>query len=119
MSTMPTVWSTCTYSPGSFKAKDVDPGSTLELFENYLEKMDRVFCLSQRVDLTTGAKVDLEDDEKKEMLIVEGGADMKDLFIHVVKVLAKDTYTYKEATEKIRQGLKGKANRKFCCVQTV
>ena len=45
--------------------------------------MDRVFRLSRGVDPTTGAEVDFEDDEKKDMLI----------------------------NENIRQGLKGKANR--------
>ena len=101
--------STYAFSPGLFKAKDADPESTLELFEDYLENMVRVFRLSRRIHPTTGAKVEFDDDEKKDMLIVEGGADMNDLFKHVGKVLEGDTYD--QATEKIRQGLKGRGNR--------
>ena len=101
--------STYAFSPGLFKAKDADPESTLELFEDYLENMVRVFRLSLRIHPTTGAKVEFDDDEKKDMLIVEGGADMNDLFKHVGKVLNEDTY--EQATEKIRRGLKGRGNR--------
>ena len=101
--------STYAFSPGLFKAKDADPESTLELFEDYLENMVRVFRLSRRIHPTTGAKVEFDDDEKKDMLIVEGGADMNDLFKHVGKVLNEDTY--EQATEKIRRGLKGRGNR--------
>ena len=72
--------STYAFSPGVFKAKDADPESTLELFEDYLENMVRVFRLSRRIHPTTRAKVEFDDDEKKDMLIVEGGADMNDLF---------------------------------------
>ena len=64
----------------------------MELFEDYLENMVRVFRLSRRIHPTTGAKVEFDDDEKKDMLIVEGGADMNDLFKHVGKVLEGDTY---------------------------
>ena len=101
--------STYAFSPGLFKAKDADPESTLELFEDYLENMVRVFRLSRRIHPTTGAKVEFDDDEKKDMLIVEGGADMNDLFKHVGKVLNEDTY--EQATEKIRRGLKCRGNR--------
>ena len=79
-------------SPGPFKAKDAEPEATLELFNDYLETMQMVFRLSRRIHPVTGAKIDFDDDEKKDMLKVEGGNDMKDLFKHVGKVLAGDTY---------------------------
>ena len=81
----------------------------MELFEDYLENMVRVFRLSRRIHPTTGAKVEFDDDEKKDMLIVVGGTDMNDLFKHVGKVLEADTY----ATEKIRKGPKGRGNRTY------
>ena len=96
-------------SPGPFKAKDADPEATLELFEDYLETMVRVFRLSRRINPATGQKVDFDDDEKKDLLIVEGGQDMSDLFKHVGKVAAGDTY--EAAVEKIRVGLKKRGNR--------
>ena len=96
-------------SPGPFKAKDADPEATLELFEDYLETMVRVFRLSRRINPVTGQKVDFDDDEKKDLLIVEGGQDMSDLFKHVGKVAAGDTY--EAAVEKIRIGLKKRGNR--------
>ena len=33
-------------SPGPFKGADADPEATLELFTDYLEKMEKVFRLS-------------------------------------------------------------------------
>ena len=96
-------------SPGPFKAKDADPEATLEIFEDYLENMTRVFMLSRRINPATGAKIEFDDAEKKAMLIVEGGQDMNDLFKHVGKVLPGDTY--EAATAKIIQGLKRRGNR--------
>ena len=32
-------------SPGPFKGADADPDATLELFEDYLDKMEKVFRL--------------------------------------------------------------------------
>ena len=96
-------------SPGPFKAKDADPEATLEIFEDYLENMTRVFMLSRRINPATGAKIEFDDAEKKAMLIVEGGQDMNDLFKHVGKVLPADTY--EAATAKIIQGLKKRGNR--------
>ena len=34
---------TCMASPGPFKGADADPEATLELFEDYLEKMEKVY----------------------------------------------------------------------------
>ena len=45
-------------SPGTFKGADADPEATLELFGDYLEKMDKVYRLSRGynpVTRSTGA----------------------------------------------------------------
>ena len=62
-----------TASPGPFKAREADPEATLEGFEDYLEMMVRVSRLSRRIHPTTGAKIEFDDAEKKDMLIVEVG----------------------------------------------
>ena len=70
-------------SPGCFKSKDAEPEATLELFEDYLENMQRVFRLTRRIHPTTGAKIEYDDAEKKDLILVEGGEDMQNLFKHV------------------------------------
>ena len=59
--------------PGLFKSKDAEPEATLELFADYCDTMERVFRLRRRIHPTTGAKIDFDNDEKKDHLIVEGG----------------------------------------------
>ena len=80
-----------TASPGPFKAGEANPEATLEWFEDYLEMMVRVFRVSRRIHPTTGANIEFDDAEKKDMLIVEVGQDMNDLFKHVGKVEPGDT----------------------------
>ena len=80
------------FSPGLFKVKDADPEQTLERFELYLEAMQKAFRLNRRVDPTTGAKVEFDDQDKKDIIQLEGGLDMVDLFKHVGKIQAGDTY---------------------------
>jgi transposase InsO family protein len=96
-------------SPGPFKARDAEPEATLELLDEYLETMEMVFRLSRRMNPVTGAKVDFDDKEKKDMLRVEGGEDMKELFRHVGKVVEDDTYL--QAVTKIKAALKQRGNR--------
>ena len=45
-------------SPGSFKGADTDPEATLELFVDYMDKMDKVFRLSRGCNPVTRVKVD-------------------------------------------------------------
>ena len=101
--------SSYTVSTGPFRARDADPEATLEQFDDYLETMVRVFRLSRRIHPTTGAKIEFEDVEKKDMLVVEGGQDMNDLFKYMGKVEAADTY--KQAVTKIKDALKKRGNR--------
>ena len=96
-------------NPGPFKAKDADPEGTLETFVKYCVKMERVFRLTRRINPTTGARVNYDDEEKKDMLRIEGGQDMDDLFEHVGKVVNDDTY--EEAVNKIKAALKKQGNR--------
>ena len=97
------------FSPGEFKVKEADLEQTLERFELYLEAMQKVFRLNRRVNPTTGAKVKFYNQDKKDIIQLEGGLDMVGLFKYVGKVLDEDTYDV--AMEKIRQALKGRGNR--------
>ena len=96
-------------SPGLFKAKDAEPEATLERFSDYCETMERVFRLRRRIHPTTGARIDFDDTEKKDLILVEGGEDMLTLFKHVGQVQEDDTYA--QAIEKIRVALKKRGNR--------
>ena len=73
-------------SPGIFKSKDAEPEATLELFSDYCENMERVFRLRRRIHPTTGARIDFDDAEKKDLIMVEGGEDMQKLFKYTGKV---------------------------------
>ena len=97
------------FSPGQFTVKDADPEQTLESFELYLEAMQKAFRLNRRVNPTTGSKVEFDDQDKKDIIQLEGGHDMVDLFKHVGKVQEGDTYD--EAMEKIWKALRGRGNR--------
>ena len=61
------------FSPGVFTVKDADPEETLERFELYLEAMKKAFRLNRRVHPTTGAKVEFDDQDKKDIIQLEGG----------------------------------------------
>ena len=75
----------------------------------YLEAIQKAFRLNRRVNPTTGLKVEFDDQDKKDIIQLEGGHDMVDLFKHVGKVQELDTYN--EAMEKIRKALKCRGNR--------
>ena len=97
------------FSPGQFTVKDADPEQTLEQFELYVEAMQMAFGLNRRINPTTGAKMEFDDKDKKDIIRLEGGRDMVDLFKHVGKVTDEDTY--EAAMGKIRKALKGRGNR--------
>ena len=96
-------------SPGQFRGADADPEATLELFTDYLEKMEKVFMISRNYNPATGVKVDWTSDEKKAILQVDGGDEIGDLFKYVGKVLPGDTYN--QAVEKVKVALKKRGNR--------
>ena len=96
-------------SPGHFKGADADPEATLELFQDYLDKMEMIFRLSRSINPVTGQRVDWDNHEKKDMLVIEGGDEVQDLFKFVGKVLPGDTYA--QAVEKIKTALRGRGNR--------
>ena len=97
------------FSPGVFTVRDANPEQTLERFEQYVESMQMAFGLNRRINPTTGAKMDFDDRDKKDIIRLEGGRDMVDLFKHVGKV--NDGDSYDAALEKIRKALKGRGNR--------
>ena len=70
------------FGAGRFQG-DAEPEQTLERFEKYLVGMERVFRLNRRAHPVTGARIDFDDAEKKDILQLEGGDDMADLFRHV------------------------------------
>ena len=96
------------FSPGQFRGKEADPEQTLERFERYLENMDRVFRIN-RPRRPNGTRIEFDDGDKKDIIQIEGGSEMQDLFKHVGKVMESDTYD--QAVEKIRNALKGRGNR--------
>lgn len=98
-----------TVSPGVFKSKDAEPEATLERFSDYCEVMARVFRLRRRIHPTTGERINFDDAEKKDLMIVEGGDDMQKLFKHVG--LVEDGDTYDQAVNKIKIALKKRGNR--------
>ena len=67
-------------SPGPFRGADADPEATLELFDDYPEKMEKVYRLSRGYNPVTGVKVDWSREEKKDLLLVEGRNEVNDLF---------------------------------------
>ena len=97
------------FSPGVFTVKDADPEQTLERFELYVEAMQMAFSLNRRINPKTGAKEEFDDTDKKNIIKLEGGHDMMDLFKHVGKVMDEDTY--EAAIGKIRKALRGRGNR--------
>ena len=60
------------FSPGVFTVKDADPEQTLERFERYLEAMKKAFRLNRRVNPNTGEKVEFDDQDKKDIIQLEG-----------------------------------------------
>ena len=81
----------------------------LELFTDYLKKMEKVFRLSRAYNPVTSNKVDWDSEEKKDLLLVEGGDEVSDLFKYVGKVLPGDTY--QQAVDKVKDALKKRGNR--------
>ena len=96
-------------SPGPFKGADAYPEAMLELFEDYREKMEKVYRVSRGYNPVTGVKVDWSSEEKKDPLLVEGGKEVNDLFKYVGKVLPEDTY--QQAVDKVKVALKKRENR--------
>ena len=77
-------------NPGPFKVIAAVPEGTLERLKDYCRTMEMVFRLSRRVT-ATGTKVDFDDSEKKDMIQIEGGDDMMQLFWFVGKVQDTDS----------------------------
>ena len=89
-------------NPGPFKAVAADPEGTLERLEDYCRTMEMVFRLSRRVT-STGTKIDFDDSEKKDMIQIEGGEDMMQLFRFVGKVQDTDATPTSRLSRRSRQ----------------
>ena len=89
-------------SPGPFKGRDAEPEETLERFNDYMKTMEMVFSLSKRINPATGDEIEWSDMQKKNILQVEGGPEMRNLFEHVGKVQEGDSY--QAMVDKVSQG---------------
>ena len=90
-----------------FKTLDTDPGGTLKRFSEYMEEMELLFQLVFRK--ADGSAFTPDDKEKKALVLLKGGRDMKNLFTHVGKV--SDTDTYQQTVDKIKKGLSDRTNK--------
>ena len=62
----------------TFKSLDVNPGATLQRFQEYVERLELLFQLVFRK--ADGTACPPSDGKKKVMLLFKGGRDMKELF---------------------------------------
>ena len=92
----------------TFQGLDANPGGTLQRFQDYVERLELLFQLVFRK--ADGTPYNPSDGEKKAMLLFKGGADMKNLFQHVGKVAAGDSYA--DTVKKIVDGLSSRTNSK-------
>ena len=63
--------------------------------------MEKVFRLYRGFNPVTGVKVDWNSEEKKDLLLVEGGDEVTDLFKYMGKVLQEDNY--QQAVDKVKK----------------
>ena len=97
------------FTTGAFKGKEADPETTRERLDRYLENIERLFVLNRRINPQSGLTVEFTNEEKKNILCVEGGTEMQELFKHEGKV--QDDDTYEDAVRKIKEALKKRENR--------
>jgi len=90
-----------------FKSIDADPGGTLKRFTDYVDEMKLLFQLAFRK--SDGTPYDPSDNEKKAMMLLKGGKDMKSLFVHVGDIQTTDTFDV--AVTKITTGLSSRTNK--------
>ena len=90
-----------------FKSLDTDPGGTLKRFKEYVDQMKLLHQLLFRK--ADGTPYTPTDAEKKALMLLKGGKDMKILYDHVGKVLENDSF---DATvTKITDGLSSRTNQ--------
>ena len=91
----------------NFKSLDTDPGGTLKRFIEYVDEMELLFQLVFRQ--ADGSAYQPNDNEKKALMLLKGGKDMKTLFNHVGKVNGVDSFQV--AIQKIKDGLSERTNK--------
>ena len=90
----------------AFHATDSNPGATLKTFNEYVDEMKLLFSLMFRK--ADGSPYSPSDTEKRALVLLKGGKDMRNLFTHVGKVEYTDTFG--TVVEKIKTGLSGRTN---------
>ena len=90
-----------------FTALDADPGGTLKRFNEYVEEMKLLFSLVFRKN--DGTAYTPSEAEKKAMILLKGGKDMRILFEHVGMVLDADDF--QQSVDKITNKLKERTNQ--------
>ena len=91
----------------NFKALDTDRCGTLKRFIEYVDEMELLFQLVFRQ--ADGSAYQPNDNEKKALMLLKGGKDMKTLFNHVGKVNGVDSFQV--AIQKIKDGLLERTNK--------
>ena len=91
----------------SFQATDSNPGATLKTFDEYVAQMKLLFSLVFRK--ADGSSYSPTDEEKKALMLLKGGRDMKRLFCHVGQVLNTDTFDV--VVKKIKDALSERTNK--------
>ena len=89
-----------------FKSIDLNPGATLQQFTKYIEELELLFELAFRK--ADGTPYTPSDREKKGMLRLKGGDDMRNLFQYVGKIADSDTF--EQVVMKIKKGLSDRTN---------
>ena len=90
-----------------FVSCDTDPGATLKNFNAYIDELSLLFTLIFRK--ADGTSYEPTDEEKKALMLLKGGADMKNLCKFVGKIGETDSFAV--VTKKIRDGLQERTNK--------
>ena len=89
-----------------FKTVELNPGATLQLFTKYIEDLQLLFELVFRQ--ADGKPYVPSDREKKAMLRLKGGDDMRNLLEYVGKISESDSF--EDVVEKVKKGLSERTN---------
>ena len=90
-----------------FKSLDTDPSGTTKRFTEYVDQMRLLFELAFRN--ADGAPIAPTDAQKKALMLLKGGKDMKNLYEFVGNVLTTDTFD--QAVTKITTALAARTNK--------
>ena len=89
-----------------FHSIDLNPGATLQLFTKYIEDLELFFQLIFRK--SDGTPYVPSEKEKRALLLLKGGEDMRNLLEYVGKIAETDTFA--QIVEKVKTGLSERTN---------